>query len=171
MRKQMKAFATMAAAVALVMASTVTSLARVGWVDVNKHWYYYDEAGNSVTNQWIEKDGYKYWLKENGEMAVQMWVPTSDGRYWVNERGTMITDSWVPVTNNWYYVGQDGKMIANTWFEYGNQKYYLTESGAAAKGWTEIDGKTYYFDRISTKMAKDTTVDGYKLDENGVRVQ
>ena len=171
MRKHTKALATIMAAATLAMASAVTSLANTGWLNVQNKWYYYDEAGNSVRNQWVENDNDLFWLKDNGEMAIQSWVNYENSWYWVNAQGAMVTDSWIPITNNWYYVGQDGKMLANTWFEYNNRSYYLTESGAAAKGWVELDGKWYYFDRTNGDMKKSTTIDGYTVNKEGVYVK
>ena len=49
--------------------------------------------------------------------------------------------------------------------------YYLTESGAAAKGWVELDGKWYYFDRNNGDMKRGTTIDGYTVNEDGVYVK
>lgn len=46
------------------------------------------------------------------------------------------------------------QMLADTWFEYNHRTYYLTESGAAAKGWVELDGKWYYFDRNNGDMKR-----------------
>ena len=37
-----------------------------------------------------------------------------------------------------------------------------------ATGWCKIDGKTYYFDTTNCKLAKNTTIGDYKVDENGV---
>ena len=96
---------------------------------------------------------------------------SSEMESWVNAQGAMVTDSWIPITNNWYYVGQDGKMLADTWFEYNHRTYYLTESGAAAKGWVELDGKWYYFDRNNGDMKRGTTIDGYTVNEDGVYVK
>lgn len=171
MRKHTKALATIMAAATLAMASAVTSLANTGWLNVQSKWYYYDEAGNSVRNQWVENDNNLFWLKDNGEMAIQSWVKYDNSWYWVNAQGAMVTNSWVPITNNWYYVGQDGKMMADTWFEYNHRTYYLTESGAAAKGWVELDGKWYYFDRNNGDMKRGTTIDGYTLNDEGVYVK
>ena len=104
-------------------------------------------------------------------MAIQSWVKYDDNWYWVNAQGAMVTDSWVPITNEWYYVGQDGKMLANTWFVYNNHTYYFTESGAAARGWVEIEGQWHYFDRNNGDMKASTTIDGYALNEDGIYVQ
>ena len=62
-------------------------------------------------------------------------------------------------------------MLADTWFEYNHRTYYLTESGAAAKGWVELDGKWYYFDRNNGDMKRGTTIDGYTLNDEGVYVK
>ena len=42
---------------------------------------------------------------------------------------------------------------------------------AAAKGWVELDGKWYYFDRNNGDMKRGTTIDGYTVNEDGVYVK
>ena len=45
--------------------------------------------------------------------------------------------------------------------------YYADGNGLAVTGWKKINGKYYYF-KDNCTMAKDTTVDGYTIDSNGV---
>ena len=45
--------------------------------------------------------------------------------------------------------------------------YYLKSSGAMATGWERVNGTWYYFYN-SGVMATNTTIDGWKIDGNGV---
>ena len=46
------------------------------------------------------------------------------------------------------------------WVQDGEEKYYYKEDGTPAEGFTEIDGKTYYFDS-NGRMYKNTTFGSY----------
>ncbi|MDD4798322.1 MAG: S-layer homology domain-containing protein [Clostridia bacterium] len=70
----------------------------------------------------------------------------------------------------WQYIGENGKPVVG-WLsvENGRYHYYFTADGIMVAGkWLEIEGKWYYFNADGS-LAKDTKVDGYAVDENGVR--
>ena len=49
------------------------------------------------------------------------------------------------------------------------ERYYFDENAVMVSSkWIQIDSKWYYFYKDGT-LAKSTTVDGYEVDENGVR--
>lgn len=70
----------------------------------------------------------------------------------------------------WQYIGENGKPAIG-WLttEGGKHHYYFNADGnmVAAK-WREIEGKWYYFNSDGS-LAKSTKIDGYEVDENGVR--
>ena len=45
-----------------------------------------------------------------------------------------------------------------------------SSNGYCVIGWNKIDGKTYHFNEHA-KLDKNTVIDGYKVDINGVWVQ
>ncbi len=119
-----------------------------GWYKVGGSWFYADASGKMYSNKWLEYKGDWYYLQNSGAMAKN-WF-TKDGK--------------------WYYMGSDGVMRTG-WQDIGGSTYYMsTTKGYCATGWCKIDGKTYYFDTTSCKLAKNTTIGGYKVDENGVYV-
>lgn len=70
----------------------------------------------------------------------------------------------------WQYISENGKPVIG-WLtvESGKYHYYFTADGIMVYGkWLEIDGKWYYF-YADGSLAKATKVDGYEVDENGVR--
>ena len=68
----------------------------------------------------------------------------------------------------WQYIGENGNAVTG-WFSVETAKYYFTSDGIMASGkWLEIDGKWYYFNADGS-LAKNAKVDGYEVDENGVR--
>lgn len=68
----------------------------------------------------------------------------------------------------WKYIDENGKPIKG-WFIDGNVKYYFASDGIMISGkWQQIDDKWYYFNDDGS-LAVSTKVDGYEVDENGVR--
>ncbi len=70
----------------------------------------------------------------------------------------------------WQYIGENGKAVTG-WLvtESGKYNYYLGKDGIMVAGeWLQIDSKWYYF-YADGSLAKNTKVDGYEVDENGVR--
>jgi hypothetical protein len=66
------------------------------------------------------------------------------------------------------YINTDGK-AAIGWLVMEKTKYYFTADGIMVSGkWMQIDGKQYYF-YADGSLARSTKVDGYEVDENGVR--
>jgi hypothetical protein len=69
-----------------------------------------------------------------------------------------------------YY--KDGKAVTG-WNNIGSgdsmKRYYFTKDAIMVSGkWLKLDGKWYYFNNDGS-LAVNTKVDGYELDENGVR--
>lgn len=71
---------------------------------------------------------------------------TKGTRYWYE--GDYLK-SWAMINGAWYLFGDDGYMD---------------------RGWQEYKGEWYYLDKADGKMKKNCSVDGYELDENGIRV-
>lgn len=93
------------------------------------------------------------------------WVQNNGQWNYINEKGSKDT-GWKQVSGVWYYLGNDGAMKIG-WQNVNGDWYYLENSGAMKIGWIEnSDGKWYYL-LPSGVMAKNTTINGYKLDANG----
>jgi len=60
--------------------------------------------------------------------------------------------------------------MATNWVQYNNKWYFLYNSGDMATGWLLYKGQ-WYFLNSSGDMATSTTIDGYRVNENGVWVQ
>lgn len=71
-----------------------------------------------------------------------------------------------------YLYYRDGKALTG-WWDIGingnNKRYYFAKDGIMVFGqWLEIDGKWYYF-YDDGSLAVNTSIDGYEVDENGMR--
>lgn len=65
--------------------------------------------------------------------------------YFYNTDGSMVT-GWVQVNGSWYYLNSNGSMKANQWFQVGSKWYYVNASG---------------------ELAVNTSIDGYRVNDNG----
>lgn len=86
-------------------------------------------------------------------------------KYFYNTDGTLKT--------GWVKDGDNCKTMLVGFWDLGangnNKIYYFTKDGLMVSGkWLEIDGKWYYF-YADGSLARSTKVDGYEVDEKGVR--
>uniref|UniRef100_UPI0025D2C79D CAP domain-containing protein n=1 Tax=uncultured Clostridium sp. TaxID=59620 RepID=UPI0025D2C79D len=79
--------------------------------------------------------------------------------------GAMAT-GWQLINGNWYYMYNSGAM-ATGWQLINGNWYYMYNSGAMTTGWQLINGNWYYMYNNGA-MAKNTIIDGWKIDSNGV---
>ena len=59
-------------------------------------------------------------------------------------------------------------MYDRGWLQQGDDWYYLNSEGHMATGWLKSNGKWYYMDPASGKMVKDTVVEKYYINPDGV---
>ncbi len=140
-------------------------------------------------------DGYSKWISETplgqAEGTAARWKlqyadgTFATGTYVTDGQGTVLRDAagvpleqphWEMVNGAWYAFGTDGYAKAGMIFDpMLNGWFYVDLNSGMKTGWQLIDGKWYYFNPLSDgtkgKMAVSTTIGGYKVDGNGVRVQ
>lgn len=150
-----------------------------GWnlVKINDKWYHIDVTNNDAASSDI------YFLKDDKTMRNEgftwiasdypicsekyndknkNYVQVSSVGYKSNEDGT-----WYQRGSTWYFLRNNGvystglNAIDNKW-------YYMEKDGSMQTGWIYYSGKWYYFYPGTGSMAKDTIIDGYKIDSNGV---
>lgn len=116
------------------------------WVTVNGKWQYNDASGNPIKNTWFYDRGY-------GQT------------YYLDAQGNMVT-GWLYKDSQWYYLDNSGAKRTG-WQLVGGEWYYLDSAGVMKTGWLkDLDGKWYYL-KESGKMARNETINGYKLGSNG----
>ncbi|CEH33376.1 Choline binding protein J [Romboutsia lituseburensis] len=134
-----------------------------GWLkDANK-WYYLGEDGKMQTG-WKMVHGTWYYLNGSGAMETG-WKNLNGTWYYLRPSGAMAT-GWEKVNGTWYYLRSSGSM-ATGWIDLSGTWYYLDGSGAMKTGWQKISGKWYYM-YGSGAMAKNTVIDGWKINSSGV---
>ena len=80
--------------------------------------------------------------------ADAAWIKDSNG-WWNTEGDNSYSIGWKEIDGEWYYFDNNGYMMTG-WILSGGNWYYLYDSG---------------------KMAKETDINGYKLDSNGIWIE
>ena len=115
-----------------------------GWAQIEGKWYFFDPSHDMKNGGWEFINGKWYYLSESGAMLTG-WQHLDGHWYYLNTSGDMET-GWVKDNGTWYYLDKSGVMKSNTWFKVGDKWYFAKYSGA---------------------LAVDTTIDGYRVNENG----
>jgi hypothetical protein len=116
---------------------------------------------------WLQSGSKWYYLAPSGEMKTG-WLLVKNKWYFLDQSGAMQT-GWLQNGGKWYYLAPSGEMKTG-WLDFAGKKYYLANSGSMVIGWLEIDGKWYYFSPNGL-MAADTSINGYKLGQDGAWIQ
>ncbi|MFI3313596.1 MAG: transglutaminase domain-containing protein, partial [Eubacteriales bacterium] len=108
-------------------------------------------------------DGTSYYFLSNGALA-EGWVTENGCTYYYvnNQKVTTATT----IGGSTYYFKSDGTLPSG-WQTIDEEKYYYNQYGTYVTGWQTIGGNRYYFNGNGT-MAKNTTVELYTLNANGV---
>ena len=123
----------------------------------------------ATAHGWALNDMGQYLYYKNGKALTG--TQTIDGaKYFFNTDGTLKT-GWVNDGDNWRYY--NGKKLLTGWQSIGSnssiQTYYFDTYGTMVSGkWQQIDDTWYYF-HADGSLAKNTTIDGYNVDDTGAR--
>ena len=119
---------------------------------------------NGEGTGWVNKNDNTYFVKDNANKAIG-WNEIDGKWYYFNAAGVMKT-GWILYGNTWYYLKDNGQMAIG-WYEVGEKWYYSDGSGAMQTGWL-LSRNIWYYLKSNGEMATNTTIDGWKIDSNGV---
>ena len=139
-----------------------------GWQTIDGVDYYFESWGGMRVNAWAAKGSDWYYMDSNGTPKGEGWLLYDKNWYYLRQDGKMMHSEWLWYDNNWYYLQSWGGMYKSQWVTIKGATYYFRSWGGIYNGWQEVDGKTYYF-RSWGGIYKDTYIDGYYVDKNGVR--
>ena len=153
---------------------TVYGTMAKGHVVIGDNECYFDENTGIGYNGWLNVDGMNYWY-ENGirqgynvndasYRGKEIYDPESNAWYWLDnvQNGAVAKskdvyqESYAGIfadredgTGKWVRYDENGHMIKG-WSEMnGNTYYFDYQTGAMAKGWVNLDGVDYYFDEAT----------------------
>ena len=122
-----------------------------------------NDIQDSSESGWTQNDGAWYYLNNSGSLA-RGWIQDNEHWYYLSEDGALVT-GWFQYNDVWYYLKDNGAM-ATGWIQYSGKWYYLNEDGSMVTGWYQV-GETWYYSYSSGELAVNTTIDGYRVNENG----
>ncbi len=126
-----------------------------------------DETGVAVNCAWYKIDGNEYWYENGVRQGLEgrgkeIYDSASDAWYWLDSidggkkavSKDVYQESYAGAfadrpdgTGKWVRYDEDGHMIKG-WSEMnGNTYYFDYQTGAMAKGWANIGGMEYYFNK------------------------
>ena len=122
-----------------------------------------NDVQDSSESGWKQNDGAWYYLNNSGSLA-KGWIQDNEHWYYLNDEGALVT-GWFQYNDVWYYLKDNGAM-ATGWIQDSGKWYYLKEDGSMVTGWYQI-GEKWYYSYSSGELAVSTTIDGYRVNENG----
>ena len=164
-----------------------------GMIVCGKHkiggkWYYFDENGVRQTG-WIETEDGKSYGMPDGSLR-EGWLSFGNTYYYCDNTGIVVIDDfaidgilytfnkngvmkkkkgWGEYQGNKYYFNPETGFPYKGWVTFGDTYYYADNRGIMVKGWYYISGYYYYFYPDTCIMARNTTIDGYKIGADGRR--
>lgn len=114
----------------------------------------------------LELKQYRDYTNEN---YVLGWNKNATGWWYCYdlENYKWYANEWQYLSYEWYYFKSDGYALSSQWMLWKNVWYYFDENCKMIHNkWLQINGKWYYF-FDSGEMARNTTIDGYSLGDDG----
>ena len=133
---------------------------QTGWIYLDNFWFYLDENGRLIKNSWIGN----YYLASDGSMLTNTTTP--DG-YRVDESGNKIKGTWITVNNKYKFKKVNGCFAKDEWEDINEKWYHFDSQGYMQTRFLNLNGNLYYLNDDGS-MAKDTIINDYFIDENGI---
>ena len=121
----------------------------------NQKWYYFDEAGNPISDKIEKISGKEYYFNYEGEMQTGSfsYYDSSLGRQvgvYADASGAICRKKgWIYEHDNWYYVNESGENIRSMFYTINEKEYYFNSSGVMESGafviWKGLGESVYYF--------------------------
>jgi lactocepin len=137
-----------------------------GWKLEAGSWYFYKNSVKATS--WVKDLNVWYYLGADGKMKTG-WLKYNNKWYFLNKNGAMAANQWVYDHNKWYYLGTDGIMKTG-WITQNGKWYYLNANGDMVTGWKQLGSKWYYL-YTTGQLAVNTTINGYKVGNDGALIK
>lgn len=102
-------------------------------------------------NKWVKTGTNWQYFDNSGNPLRNKWFKDSDGKWYYFQTNAYMTTGWRFIDGSWYYFDKTGYMLSNKWVK-------------------DTDGKWYYFTGTG-EMARNETVNGYRIGSKGYWIQ
>ena len=141
---------------------------KAGWIEVGDKKYFADDQGKLYSNQFIFFGKTYYYCGPDAAIIKGKKYPVNGVLYTFDATGVLqITPGWGEYNGNKYYINPSTGFPYKGWITFGKTAYYANVKGFLVKGWQKSDGYQYYFYPSNYVMARDTTIDGIRIDSSG----
>lgn len=130
---------------------------RVGWFCQEGQDYYTDETGAAAVG-WAQINGQWRYFSSTGAMRVG-WLRTYEGARYMLRNGVIGT-GWRTVDGVKYCFDENGIMLCGGWTELEGKLFYFFADGKTATGWVTLDSGTYSFHADGYLLARKEEQDG-----------
>lgn len=148
-----------------------------GWQNINGQYYYLFPNGQMAAG-WAQIDGKWYFFRTEdegnlpvGTMVGGGWRVIGPYYYYFNQDGSLFV-GWLSQNGKWYYLNEVANSLQGAlftgWIKRDNKTYFADSNGELAEGWYQIDGSWHYFYPGSGEMAKDTVINGFYVNSDGI---
>ncbi len=141
---------------------------QAGWLEIDGKRYFVNDQGKLYVNQFISFGKTYYYCGPDAAIIKGKKYPVNGVLYTFDATGVLqITPGWGEYNGNKYYINPSTGFPYKGWITFGKTAYYANVKGFLVKGWQKIDGYQYYFYPSNYVMARDTTIDGIRIDSSG----
>lgn len=137
-----------------------------GWTWVGSKCYYLDASGAMAADTWIGEyyvDGSGAWIPGKTKQEPSGWIQSGDRWWYRHSDGSYTKSNWEKINSKWYYFDAAGWMKTG-WLLLKDTYYYLDPaSGAMQVGWLNENGSKYYLNpQTNSYGAEGSMAKGYR---------
>ena len=141
---------------------------KAGWLEKDGKRYYANAEGRLYRNQFISFGSQYYYCTGDASIVQGKKYPVKGVLYTFDKNGVMqITPGWGEYNGKKYYINPSTGFPYKGWITFGQTSYYADSNGLLVSGWQKINGYSYYFYPSNYVMARNTTINGKRIGQDG----
>ena len=141
---------------------------KAGWLEKDGKRYYANAEGRLYRNQFISFGSQYYYCTGDASIVQGKKYPVKGVLYTFDKNGVMqITPGWGEYNGKKYYINPSTGFPYKGWITFGQTSYYADSNGLLVSGWQKIKGYSYYFYPSNYVMARNTTINGKRIGQDG----
>ena len=141
---------------------------KAGWLEKDGKRYYANAEGRLYRNQFISFGSQYYYCTGDASIVQGKKYPVKGVLYTFDENGVMqIIPGWGEYNGRKYYINPSTGFPYKGWITFGQTSYYADSNGLLVSGWQKINGYSYYFYPSNYVMARNTTINGKRIGQDG----